>query len=498
LILGVVLPAFSGSLQAQTAEERARLEDLRQREQEIRERMELRLREVREERLVRIEEALARAREESAQAGLQLREMNAARLEQLERALAEAKAHLELTEVEEEEALARAMETQVRALDQMDERRRHFNEARARQLEAQADARAEQADARNRQEALVAQYRVRAEEARERARDQERQVRQMVVRVRARVRLGVSLDGNQGEELDRQGVKIQGVMEDTPAEEAGLREGDLITHLNGQSLLSPIPGEADEGFDEDGSLPVQRLISLAGDLEAGDEVEIRYLRDGAADTVTFEAAEIDEPSVMVYRGDTGEAGVRRILRVDPEGEGVWSLRLPDDELLELKLSELKSLEDLEDLRIDLRDLHVDLEALEDLELRAKDLNLDTPRIRITSSPEGLVRGYALRGGESPLAYNIIGRGNAYGLQLTEINPGLAEYFSSEVGLLVLEVEEGSTLGLSPGDVILAIGGREVEEQGDVRRILRSYEKEETVSFTVVRKGREMTVEGTIR
>jgi S1-C subfamily serine protease len=50
----------------------------------------------------------------------------------------------------------------------------------------------------------------------------------------------------------------------------------------------------------------------------------------------------------------------------------------------------------------------------------------------------------------------------------------------------------------PGDVILAIDGRGIEDQGDVRRILGSYEAEDTVSVTLVRKGQEITVEGTIR
>ena len=84
-----------------------------------------------------------------------------------------------------------------------------------------------------------------------------------------------------------------------------------------------------------------------------------------------------------------------------------------------------------------------------------------------------------------------------GLELTEMNPGLAEYFSTSGGLLVLNIEEESTLGLLPGDVIRSIDGRDVEDQGDVGRILRSYEDGESVSFSVIRKGRETQVEGTI-
>jgi C-terminal processing protease CtpA/Prc len=299
-------------------------------------------------------------------------------------------------------------------------------------------------------------------EVRERAQDQLRKAQQVVVRVRSRVRLGVSLDGTQGDELDRQGARIQSIIEDTPAEEAGLQEGDIITHLNGHNLLDPIPNEEEEELDADESLPVQRLISLAQDLDAGDEVEVRYLREGEAQVVMFEAAEIDDPSFTVLRGDMGN--LEGVFRFDPEMKGAWNFTIPDREYFEFESPDFEKFKDLREL--------------EEL--------------------EGMAREFTLRRGESPMVYRIMGRTAGFGLELTELNPGLAEYFSSDVGLLVLDVDEDSTLGLMPGDVILAIDGREVEDQGDVRRILGSYEDEETVSFTVVRKGQEIMVEGTLR
>lgn len=372
LMLGLALLCVPTMLQAQTAEERAR-------EQELRQRIEHRLQAVQEERLLRIEEALARAREQMVKAERGHREVDAARLQQLEQALA------------------------------------------------------------------TAGYMEHAEEARARAQEQVRKAQQVVVRVRSRVRLGVSLDGAQGAEDDRQGARIQSIIEGTPAEEAGLQEGDIITHLNGQSLLDPIPNEDDQGLNEGESLPVQRLMALAQDLDAGDEVEIRYLRDGSAETVAFEAAEIDDPSFTVLRGDMG-----------------------------------------------------DFEGLEKLKLELRDLEMGEPNIRFRTLPEGPVRGYAFGGDDALFVYSVLGGMAGFGLELAELNPGLAEYFSSDEGLLVLDVDEDSTLGLLPGDVILAIDGRGIEDQGDVRRILGSYEAEDTVSFTLVRKGQEITVEGTIR
>ena len=184
------------------------------------------------------------------------------------------------------------------------------------------------------------------------------------------------------------------------------------------------------------------------------------------------------------------------------------MRGPDDELVELKLSELSELHDLEDLRIHLKDMKVDLEdmhldltelgELDELRAELKDLYVDTPGLRITSSPEGLLRGYTVMGGESPVALRVLGGTVGHGLKITTLNPGLAEYFATDSGLLVLEVDEDSATGLLAGDVILAIDGRDVEEQGDVRRILNSYQDDEVISFLVVRKGQQVEVEGTIR
>ncbi len=407
LMLGLVLLSMPTSVGAQTAEERAR-------QQEILQRIEERLQAVQGERLVHIEEALARAKD--AQHRQQEAQFRYA-----------------------EEALARAEEVQHR-----------HEEAQFRYAKVL-----------------------------EQAQEQLRKAQQVVVRVRARVRLGVSLDGSQGDELDGQGARIQSIIEDTPAEEAGLREGDIITHLNGHNLLDPIADEDEKELEADGSLPVQRLIALARELDAGDEVEVRYLRDSEARAVTFEAAEIDEPSFTVLRGDMGK--LEGYFRFDPEMKGAWSFTIPDEEHFEFEYPDFEKFENLKDLEIEF-----------------EDFQFPDPELHLGYAPERMVRGFNLRRGGSPMVYGIMGRMAGFGLELTELNPGLAEYFSTDEGLLVLDVDEGSTLGLRPGDVILAIDGRDVEDQGDVRRILGSYEDEETVSFSVVRKGQEILVDGTIR
>ncbi len=433
LLLGFALPCLSGPLVAQTAEERAREEFLRQRAEVLRQR-EVELR-------------------------------------------------------QEEEEIRRHLEHRRQELAQV------MAEARAGQVQAELQTRELRAQAREHREEALIHYREQLEELRQRAREQERKARQVVIQTRARIRLGVTLNGNQGPELDRQGVEVQGVMEESPAEEAGLREGDIITHMNGQSLLDPIPEEEEEDFDQSQSLPVQRLIFLAQGLDAGEQAELRYIREGETHSVSLVAAEVDERAVAVYLA--GEEGGRRVLRVRPDRAGVWTMTLPDEELMELELSELKELGKLEDLKIHLEDLRVELDELRGLR-ELGDLHVDVPRVRIHADPEGLIREYGVRGGEGPMVYSVLGAGSRFGLRLTELNPGLAEYFATDAGLLVLEVDEDSELGLTAGDVILEVDGRRIDDQADLVRILRSYEEDETFSFTVMRKGQEVVVEGRIR
>ncbi|MFH1763279.1 MAG: PDZ domain-containing protein, partial [Gemmatimonadota bacterium] len=177
-------------------------------------------------------------------------------------------------------------------------------------------------EARLRYREATSQYQEQAQEAKARAQEQLRKAQEVVIRVRSRVRLGVFLDGTQGDETDRQGARIQSIIEGSPAEEAGLQEGDIITHLNGQSLLGPLSEEGEKKLGQEESLPVLRLMALAQELDAGDEVEVRYLRAGQSQTVSFEAAEIDDPSFTVLRGDRRDA------------EGFFRFDFPELERLE--------------------------------------------------------------------------------------------------------------------------------------------------------------------
>jgi len=62
-------------------------------------------------------------------------------------------------------------------------------------------------------------------------------------------------------------------------------------------------------------------------------------------------------------------------------------------------------------------------------------------------------------------------------------------------VLVTDVHPDSPIGLEAGDVILAVGDREVDGPTRVRRILASYDVEEPVTFRIMRDRTQMEVSG---
>jgi S1-C subfamily serine protease len=80
-----------------------------------------------------------------------------------------------------------------------------------------------------------------------------------------------------------------------------------------------------------------------------------------------------------------------------------------------------------------------------------------------------------------------------GLELTDLNPDLGEYFGAKEGVLVLRTPADSTIPLKAGDVILAIDGRSPKSEGQAHRILRSYEAGEVAKIDVLRKQKKLTL-----
>jgi hypothetical protein len=82
-----------------------------------------------------------------------------------------------------------------------------------------------------------------------------------------------------------------------------------------------------------------------------------------------------------------------------------------------------------------------------------------------------------------------------GIELVKVNAGLAEYFGTSEGLLVVDAPDDSSLGLRAGDVILSIGGRHPTSPAHAMRILGTYDAGESLAFEVMRQKHRITVNG---
>ncbi len=259
------------------------------------------------------------------------------------------------------------------------------------------------------------------------------------------VYLGETLPGEGG------GVVVSGVSRGGPAEDAGIREGDVIVSIAGHLLSEPLDEES--GPWTGTWSPERRLRALMRDVNEGEAVEVGVDREG--ESVTF----------TVY----------------PEHLGFSTTLMRPT---------------LDTLGIHLRDVNERVrETMEGLRERYEEIEWpyvvypDTDA-EIAIAPS--IRPGAARDWRYSFAYSAM-----HGLDLIELNPGLGAYFGTSEGVLVADADEDSPLGLRAGDVVVRVEGRTVDDVAELRRILRSYTEDEEIEFSIWRDGAETAIVGTI-
>ena len=304
----------------------------------------------------------------------------------------------------------------------------------------------------------------------------------------SQARIGIGLNPDQSAEDDALGVVVSSVVGDSPAEEAGLREGDVITALQGRSLLLALDEDVESGFDLDRSIPVQRLQVMAGRLELGDGVEIAYERNGESHLSVLVAEAIPSQEMHLELEGVPERIAERIHGlVGDRGHRVIEFHVRENDT---------SNQDRGEGRREIRILRRG--GGSDVTSRLSDDEIHVWRGIEEIGDLGDEREIVLEGlGRGGARAIFVGGGppNADGLELVKLQPGVADYFGTGGGVLLADVDEGSSFGLEPGDVILRIGDRAVDSPERVLRILRSYDPDEAITFHVMRNHEEISVEG---
>lgn len=103
-----------------------------------------------------------------------------------------------------------------------------------------------------------------------------------------------------------------------------------------------------------------------------------------------------------------------------------------------------------------------------------------------------------------LAYSVAGLGyrrgpSRLGVRVQRLSDGLREFFRApdERGVLVTDVADDSpaeAAGVQAGDVLLALGDRDVEQPGDLGRALAAVDDGDSVVLLLLRDGGEQTLE----
>jgi S1-C subfamily serine protease len=240
------------------------------------------------------------------------------------------------------------------------------------------------------------------------------QIFNLIVQRRARLGINVNL---QAQATDSIGALVDAVTPGGPAANAGIRSGDIITRIDGKSVLESPDGPTLRGQ----SLPGLRLIELVARLEPNDSVPVEYRRGSERRTTT-----------IVTAGDAGL--VMRGMR------------------------------------------------------NGSDFAFGFGRGRAEASPDLMVVPGA------PGLSLLLG-GELADLELAPMNPELGQYFGASEGVLVVSAPKGTALGVKGGDVILVVDGRKPSGPAHLLRILRSYDRGETVKLDVLRNHKRETVTG---
>jgi membrane-associated protease RseP (regulator of RpoE activity) len=261
-----------------------------------------------------------------------------------------------------------------------------------------------------------------------------------------KVRLGVIVQ-MEAAPTDSIGALIVAVTPNGPAAKAGLRSGDIVVRFNGKPVVEHTLRTTAR---VEMSAPGVRLIELAAALSPGDSATVQYRRAQAQRMATLVAG--DEPnSTWIYSRNGQVFSGTGTMVPQPLATGLNSPKFDYE------------------LRADSMFLKVDTAA---------------PGPMITRWRTPMPRAFML---SSPLA----------NLELAPINPELGRYFGTSDGVLVIDVPGDTKLGLRPGDVVLAVDGREIRSPGVLLRALLSYDDGESFTFQIMRQKSRQTVTGTV-
>jgi membrane-associated protease RseP (regulator of RpoE activity) len=304
----------------------------------------------------------------------------------------------------------------------------------------------------------------------------------------------------------RQRVVME-VVPESPAARAGVQPGDTILRINGLAATDAVMGSP---------------------FEVGDTVVLRIRRDGSDRDVTLVAAERTGSFEQFTLHALPDSIMRAVaVRVERMRQHVDSMRLPSIVLEQMRGDSVVVLRFGNDSTHVLR-IGPGFEGAIHLDSLRRRFMADTARIRIRADS---LREHATRMGERFERFSVMapelevffrgdtsrifvrGRDTTFfmrpgeivaagmnavaGAQLAELNPGLAEYFGTGDGVLVLNARAGTPAaraGLQAGDVIIRAADAPVNSIPELRRAVERARPGTEITLRVLRRGAEVTLQ----
>ncbi len=234
-----------------------------------------------------------------------------------------------------------------------------------------------------------------------------------------RAMIGVVLGG------DEKGVRLSAVTPDGPAARAGLRDGDVITAIDGKAVGSS----------------VDKTRGLLANLKEGQDVTIAYARG-------------DQKGVVKLAAERREAwNWPRLMNDDPDHPF-----LPPD---------------FNDR------VRADVERAQ----REAERNFERNHEQMEKQVERATREAMKHTGEHDVMRMAM---PWWGLNLAPLNADLGRYFGADKGVLVIAADADSLPGIRAGDVITSIAGENVNRPEDALRALRDQEAGKEVPIKLLR------------
>lgn len=264
--------------------------------------------------------------------------------------------------------------------------------------------------------------------------------KRVVVRQAGGGRLGVGLEDTEG---NVRGTKVRSVEGGSPADKAGIKEGDVIVRFDGEAVRS-----------------ASQLARLVGETPAGRSVAIEVTRGGANQTLTATLAEGGR-RIHVFDGE-GLPGMREFNLEMPE----WDVEVP--------------------------------EPPSPPDAPAPPHAPMAPRVPMPP------HAWSWKSDDGhDMVFKMMGGGpRKLGIEYMEIGEQLAGYFKlgGKSGVLVSSVDADGPAGkggMKAGDVVLKLGSETIDDGESLREAVSKAEGGQEVTVSVQRDGRPLDLKITL-